>query len=171
VLTDGQLSGFETAAYNRYQLQIMVADPQFCDSWMDETNESEVNTWIGGLGHRPVSAVTSRAIGASAQYYGAPTRIRKAQCDDPHCPPCGGLTELPYYELPAAARPLATPSLRSFPARLGISRSLTGRGRKLPERSSSRSPSTNFSTPTCCSTWRAACRPRRLTVTLDSTGP
>jgi hypothetical protein len=50
------------------------------------------------------------------------------------------------------SRTVAIPSRRSFPPRLGITRSFTGAGRKLPPRSSSRSPARNRSTPSRRST-------------------
>src|SRR6266498_2824638 len=55
------------------------------------------------------------------------------------------------------SRSVGIPSRRVLPPRLGIRRSLTGTGRKLPARSCSRSSSRNRSTPSTRSTWAAVC--------------
>jgi hypothetical protein len=62
----------ESADYNRYDLQVMPADPQAGLSWMDEANLPQVKRWIAGLGHETVYMVVSRSMNASAEYYGTP---------------------------------------------------------------------------------------------------
>jgi hypothetical protein len=62
----------ETADYNDYELQVMPADPQIGQSWLNEADLPQVKSWIAGLGHRTAYVVVSRSMNASAAYYGAP---------------------------------------------------------------------------------------------------
>jgi hypothetical protein len=61
-----------SADYNRYELQVMPADPQTGASWMDEANLPQVERWIAGQGHQTAYVVLSRSMSANADYYGAP---------------------------------------------------------------------------------------------------
>jgi hypothetical protein len=61
-----------SADYNRYELQVMPADPQTGASWMDEANLAQVERWIAGQGHQTAYVVLSRSMTANADYYGAP---------------------------------------------------------------------------------------------------
>jgi hypothetical protein len=72
VLPQNNFPMLESADYNRYELQVMPADPQTGLSWMDEANLPQVKKWIAGLGHETVYMVVSRSMNASAEYYGAP---------------------------------------------------------------------------------------------------
>ncbi|MHB1570665.1 MAG: hypothetical protein ACYC0H_15875 [Solirubrobacteraceae bacterium] len=67
----------ETADYNHYELQVMPADPQVGQSWMNEGNLAEVQSWLGSLGQKSGYIVTSRSMSASADYYGAPQGYAK----------------------------------------------------------------------------------------------
>jgi len=62
----------ETADYNDYELQVMPADPQTGDPWMNEADPQQVESWIADFGHRTAYIVVSRSMDASADYYGAP---------------------------------------------------------------------------------------------------
>ena len=72
VLPQENFPMLESADYNDYELQVMPADPQIGESWLDEANLPQVESWIAGLGHRTAYIVVSRSMNASAAYYGAP---------------------------------------------------------------------------------------------------
>jgi hypothetical protein len=72
VLPDDNFPALESADYNDYNVQVMPADPQNGESWMNEGNLGQVKRWIVGLGHRTAYIVVSRSMSASAAYFGAP---------------------------------------------------------------------------------------------------
>ena len=73
VLAADDFPVLDTADYNARQLEVMPADPQIGEAWLDEGNLSEVESWIGGLGHRSAYVVVSHGMAAYANYFGAPT--------------------------------------------------------------------------------------------------
>ena len=72
VLPGIDFPALETADYNNYELQVMPADPQVGESWMNEGNLPEVRSWLDNLGHKTGYIVVSRSMSVSADYYGAP---------------------------------------------------------------------------------------------------
>ena len=72
VLPQENFPMLETADYNDYDLQVMPADPQIGQSWMNEDDLPQVESWIAGLGHQTAYIVVSRSMNSSADYYGAP---------------------------------------------------------------------------------------------------
>jgi hypothetical protein len=76
VLPVDNFPAFDTADYNRYEVALMPADPQFGLAWMNESNLSEVENWIVRLGQRTAYVVVSRSMGAWDGYYGAPAGYR-----------------------------------------------------------------------------------------------
>jgi hypothetical protein len=72
VLPQENFPMLETADYNDYDLQVMPADPQIGQSWMNEDDLPQVESWISGLGHQTAYIVVSRSMNSSADYYGAP---------------------------------------------------------------------------------------------------
>jgi hypothetical protein len=72
VLPQGNFPTLETADYNDFEIQIMPADPQVGQSWMNEANLAQVKRWIAGLGHQAAYIVVSRSMTASTDYYGEP---------------------------------------------------------------------------------------------------
>ncbi len=77
VLPDDNFPALQTADYNSYDLQVMPADPQFGESWLNEGNLPEVKRWIASLGHRDAYVVVSRSMRADAAYFGAPVGYTK----------------------------------------------------------------------------------------------
>jgi hypothetical protein len=73
VLAADDFPALDTADYNARQLEVMPADPQIGEAWLDEGNVSEVESWIAGLGHRSAYVVLSHGMAAYANYFGAPT--------------------------------------------------------------------------------------------------
>ena len=72
VLPDENFPTLQSANYNSYDLQVMPSDPQLGESWLNEGNLPEVNSWISGLGHQDAYLVVSRSMNADARYFGAP---------------------------------------------------------------------------------------------------
>lgn len=72
VLPDDNFPALESADYSAYQLELMPADPQNGESWMNEGNLGQVEQWIADLGHQTAYIVVSRSMDASADYFGAP---------------------------------------------------------------------------------------------------
>ena len=73
VLAADNFPALDTADYNARQLEVMPADPQIGEAWLDEGNVSDVEGWIAGLGHRSAYVVVSHGMAAYANYFGAPT--------------------------------------------------------------------------------------------------
>jgi hypothetical protein len=73
VLAADNFPALDTADYNARQLEVMPADPQIGEAWLDEGNVSEVESWIAGLGHQSAYVVVSHGMAAYADYFGAPT--------------------------------------------------------------------------------------------------
>jgi hypothetical protein len=72
VLAADDFPALETADYNDYDLQIMPADPQLGEPWLDEANVREVEAWIVSLGYDRAYVVFSRTMAAYTDYFGAP---------------------------------------------------------------------------------------------------
>ncbi|MBV9715131.1 MAG: hypothetical protein JOZ64_07140 [Solirubrobacterales bacterium] len=72
VLPQENFPMLESADYNDYDFEIMPADPQIDQSWMNESNLSQVKSWMGAFGHQTAYLVVSRSMAASTDYYGAP---------------------------------------------------------------------------------------------------
>jgi hypothetical protein len=72
VLPQDNFPYLETADYDDYEVQLMPADPQIGQPWMNEGDLPQVKGWIAGLGHQTAYIVVSRSMRASADYYGAP---------------------------------------------------------------------------------------------------
>jgi hypothetical protein len=77
VLPDTNFPALETADYNDYEIQVMPADPQIGESWMNEGNLPQVEAWISDLGHQTGYVVVSRSMSASAAFFGAPQGYAK----------------------------------------------------------------------------------------------
>jgi hypothetical protein len=72
VLAADDFPDLETADYNSYDLQVMPADPQEGQPWMDEADVGQVDGWIASLKYRSAYVVVSRNMAAYANYFGAP---------------------------------------------------------------------------------------------------
>jgi hypothetical protein len=72
VLPVDNFPALQVADYNKYEIQVMPADPQLGESWLDEGNLTQVRNWIADLGHRTAYIVVSPSMSASAEYFGAP---------------------------------------------------------------------------------------------------
>lgn len=72
VLPQENFPYLQTADANDYDVQIMPADPQIGESWLNESNLPQVKKWMAGLGHETGYMVVSRSMAASADYFGAP---------------------------------------------------------------------------------------------------
>jgi hypothetical protein len=83
VLPDDNFPALETADYNSYDLQVMPADPQFGQAWLDEGNVADVQSWIASLGNQPAYLVVSRSMSADARYFGAPHGYEKLVSEIP----------------------------------------------------------------------------------------
>jgi hypothetical protein len=77
VLPDDNFPVLETADYNSYEVKVMPSDPQLGQSWLDESNLAQVQSWIASLGHDTAYIVVSRSMSTSAAYFGAPTGYEK----------------------------------------------------------------------------------------------
>jgi hypothetical protein len=73
VLPDDNFPTLETADYNSFDLQLMPSDPQYGQSWLNESNAADVQNWIASLGHGTAYLVVSRSMHADARYFGTPT--------------------------------------------------------------------------------------------------
>ena len=72
VLAADSFPMLETANYNSYALQVMPADPQVHEAWLDEADVAEVEAWIDSLGRRNVYVVFSRSDGRLCHLLRAP---------------------------------------------------------------------------------------------------
>lgn len=73
VLPDDDFPAPESAGYESYDLQDVPSDPQIGQDWLDEGNLIAVERWIFGQGYTQGTLVTSRSMGAYADYFGAPS--------------------------------------------------------------------------------------------------
>jgi hypothetical protein len=72
VLPQENFPYLETADYNDYDVELMPADPQIGESWLNESDLPQVKGWIASLGQETAYIVVSRSMSASADYFGAP---------------------------------------------------------------------------------------------------
>ena len=72
VLPVENFPAMESANYNRYDIQVLPADPQLGPAWMDEGNVKQVQRWITGLGHRTAYVVVSRSMDNWDNFYSTP---------------------------------------------------------------------------------------------------
>ena len=72
VLPVENFPALESANYQRYDIQILPADPQLGPVTMDESNVTQVESWITGLGHHTAYVVVSRSMQDWADFYGSP---------------------------------------------------------------------------------------------------
>lgn len=72
VLPQDNFPVLETADYGDYDVQVMPADPQLGESWMNEGNLDQVASWITDLGAPTAYIVVSRSMSENAAYFGAP---------------------------------------------------------------------------------------------------
>jgi hypothetical protein len=86
VLAADNFPALDTADYNARELQVMPADPQIGEAWLDEGNVSEVESWIAGLGHQSAYVVVSHGMAAYANYFGAPTGFTRLAAAAPTAP-------------------------------------------------------------------------------------
>ena len=73
ILAADNFPALEVADYASYDMQVIPADPQFGASWLDEGNVTDVEQWIGSLGHGGGYVVFSRSMAEYASYFGYPT--------------------------------------------------------------------------------------------------
>ncbi len=72
VLAADDFPGLEVANYAAYNLQVVPADPQFGQSWLNEASLPEVERWMASFGSPSAYVVFSRGMAAYASYFGAP---------------------------------------------------------------------------------------------------
>jgi len=72
ILPDENFPVLETANDDAYDLQVMPADPQIGETWLDEGNLPEIEAWVGDLGHTTAYVPVSGSMAAYAAYFGAP---------------------------------------------------------------------------------------------------
>jgi len=72
ILPDENFPVLETANDEAYDLQVMPADPQIGETWLDEGNLPEIEAWVGDLGHTTAYIPVSGSMAAYAAYFGAP---------------------------------------------------------------------------------------------------
>jgi hypothetical protein len=72
VLAAGDFPALEVGDYSAFDLQVMPADPQYGQSWLDEASVTDVEQWLASLGHRTAYVVFSRSMAAYAGYFGYP---------------------------------------------------------------------------------------------------
>ncbi len=72
VLAADNLPGLEIADFNYYNLQVIPADPQYGQSWLDESNMAQVEEWLASFGQHDIFVVFSRSMAAYTDYFGAP---------------------------------------------------------------------------------------------------
>jgi hypothetical protein len=72
VLAADDFPGLEVGNYSSYNLQVIPADPQFGESWLDEASLAEVERWLASFGSSSVYVVFSGAMAAYASYFGYP---------------------------------------------------------------------------------------------------
>jgi hypothetical protein len=72
VLPADSFPALEVGDYGAYDLQVVPADPQYGQSWLNEGSLTEVEQWLASLGHRTAYVVFSRGMAAYVNYFGYP---------------------------------------------------------------------------------------------------
>ena len=72
VLAADDFPGLEVGNYSSYNLQVMPADPQFGQSWLNEASLTDVEQWLASFGSTSTYVVFSRSMAAYADYFGYP---------------------------------------------------------------------------------------------------
>jgi hypothetical protein len=73
ILAADDFPAVEVGDYNSYDVQVVPADPQYGQSWLNEANVAELERWLASLGHRTAYVVFSRSMAAYVSYFGYPT--------------------------------------------------------------------------------------------------
>ena len=72
ILAADNFPALEVGNYASYQLVVIPADPQYGAAWLDEGSVTDVEQWIGSLGHGGAYVVFSRSMAEYAGYFGYP---------------------------------------------------------------------------------------------------
>ena len=86
VLAADNFPGLEAADYAAYDLEVIPADPQIGQAWLDEADVLGVEQWISSLGHGGAYVVFSQSMDNYASYFGYPRgyeQLAKAVAADP----------------------------------------------------------------------------------------
>ncbi len=64
----------ETAAYNRYEVQVLPSDPQLHseESWLNEADQPAVDNWVASLYGQEKFIIVSHSMAAYGNYFGFP---------------------------------------------------------------------------------------------------
>jgi hypothetical protein len=73
VLAADDFPGLEAADYSAYDLQVIPADPQLGQDYLDEADVLGVEQWISSFGHGGAYVVFSQSMANYADYFGYPS--------------------------------------------------------------------------------------------------
>ena len=72
VLAADNFPGLEAADYAAYDTEVIPADPQLGQDWLDEADVLGVEQWISSLGHGGAYVVFSQSMANYTDYFGYP---------------------------------------------------------------------------------------------------